>query len=126
MAKSTRKPVAKKENESKTLAPASRDYTINLHKLCHKTQFKKKAPKALKEIRHFAVQNMKTDDVRIDSEVNQWVWSQGIRNIPRRVRVRLSRKKNETDDAENKFYTEVKLLQVDTFKGLTTEKSKDN
>ena len=122
----TSKPAVKKESESKTLAPASRDYTINLHKLCHKTQFKKKAPKALKQIRIFASQNMKTDDVRIDSEVNQWVWHQGIRNVPRRIRVRLSRKKNETDDAENKFFTEVKLLQVDTFKGLITEKSKDN
>lgn len=122
----TRKPAAKKQTESKTISAASRDYTINLHKLCHKTQFKKKAPKALKEIRKFAVDNMKTDDVRIDTEVNQWVWSKGIRNVPRRIRVRLSRKKNEGEDGDNKFFTEVKLLQVDSFKGLITEKSKDN
>ena len=122
----TRKPTAKKQAESKTLAPATRDDTVNLHKLCHKTQFKKKAPKALKQIREFAQKNMLTDDVRIDSEVNQWVWHQGIRNVPRRIRVRLIRKKNEGEDAGNKFFTEVKLLQVDTFKGLKTEKSKDN
>ena len=77
-----RKQTTKKEAEKKSLAPASRDYTINLHKLCHKTQFKKKAPKALSQIRKFASENMKTDDVRIDTEVNQWVWNQGIRNIP--------------------------------------------
>ena len=122
----TRKTATKKVGEKKALVPASRDYTVNLHKLCHKTQFKKKAPKALSEIRKFALANMKTDDVRIDSEVNSFVWSQGIRNIPRRVRVRMQRKKNEGEDAGNKFYTEVKLIHVDTFKGLTTEKSKDN
>ena len=122
----TRKPTSKKETESKSIAPASRDYTINLHKLCHKTQFKKKAPKALTQIRKFAAANMKTDDVRIDTEVNAWVWNQGIRNIPRRVRVRLSRKKNESEEAGNKFFTEVKLLHVDSFKGLITEKSRDN
>ena len=122
----TSKPVTKKAGEKKALVPASRDYTINLHKLCHKTQFKKKAPKALDQIRKFANASMKTDDVRIDSEVNQWVWHQGIRNIPRRIRVRLQRKKNEGEDAGNKFFTEVKLLHVDTFKGLITEKSKDN
>ena len=120
-----RKQKAKKVGEKKALVPASRDYTINLHKLCHKTQFKKKAPKALDQIRKFAATNMKTDDVRIDTEVNQWVWNQGIRNIPRRVRVRLQRKKNEGEDAGNKFFTEVRLLHVDTFKGLITEKSKE-
>ena len=122
----TRTQPSKKESEAKSMIPASRDYTINLHKLCHKTQFKKKAPKALKQIRIFAASNMKTEDVRIDSEVNQFVWNQGIRNIPRRVRVRLCRKKNDSEDSKHKFYTEVKLLQVDTFKGLITEKSRDN
>ena len=123
MAKTT-KHLKKVENKNKTLAAASRDYTINLHKLCHKTQFKKKAPKALTEIRKFAMANMKTDDIRIEPEVNQWVWSKGIRNIPRRVRVRLSRKKDEGEDSGNNFFTEVQLLHVDTFKGLMTEKSK--
>ena len=97
-----------------------------MEKFNKKTKFKKKAPKALSEIRKFAVANMKTEDVRVDPEVNSWVWNQGIRNIPRRIRVRLQRKKNEGEDAGNKFFTEVKLLQVDSFKGLTTEQSKDN
>ena len=122
----TKKPNTKKTTEKKTLTPVSRDYTIHLHKLCHKTQFKKKAPKALSEIRKFAAANMKTEDIRVDPEVNSWVWNQGIRNIPRRIRVRLQRKKNEGDEAGNKFFTEVKLIQVDSFKGLTTERSKDN
>ena len=117
--------MAKKGVEKKTVTPAARDYTVNLHKRCHKIQFKKKAPRALSEIRKFAVKNMQTEDIRIDPEVNRFIWSKGIRNIPRRVRVRLSRRKNEEDESGNKFYTEVKLLDVETFKGLLTEKSRD-
>jgi large subunit ribosomal protein L31e len=31
---------------------------------------------------------MLTEDVRIDPQLNEAVWVQGIRNVPRRVRVR--------------------------------------
>lgn len=117
--------MVKKATEKKTLMPAARDCTINLHKRCHKIQFKKKAPRALREVKKFAQCQMRTDDIRIDPEVNGYIWNHGIRNIPRRVRVRLVRKKNEEDESGNKFYTEVKLLTVETFKGLMTEKSRD-
>ena len=36
--------------------------------------------------------------VRIDTKLNKFLWSNGVRNIPRRVRVRLSRKRNEERD----------------------------
>lgn len=42
---------------------------------------------------------MGTSDVRVDSKLNKFVWHRGVRNIPRRVRVRLSRKRNEDEDA---------------------------
>jgi large subunit ribosomal protein L31e len=41
--------------------------------------------------------------------------------VPRRVRVRVCRKKNEDEDAKEKFYSLVQHLQVDSFKGLKTE-----
>ena len=41
----------------------------------------------------------------VDTKLNQFVWSNGIRNLPRRVRVRMTRKKNEDEEAKNKFYT---------------------
>ena len=44
----------------KELTTASRDYTINLHTRCHKTQFKQKATKAVREIKKFAEKNMLT------------------------------------------------------------------
>ncbi|MCL4120207.1 UNVERIFIED_CONTAM: hypothetical protein GTU68_061751, partial [Idotea baltica] len=71
------------------------DTTINVHKLSHKVQFKKKAPRAISEIKKLVSKMMKTSDVRVDPKLNQFVWNQGIRNLPRRVRVRISRKRNE-------------------------------
>ena len=48
---------------------------------------------------------MGTKDVRVDTALNKFVWSNGIRNIPRRVRVRLCRRKNEEEGAKSEFYT---------------------
>ena len=81
------------------------DTTVNLHKTCHKISFKKKAPRAIREIVSLARKTMGTNDVRIDTELNKFVWSNGIRNIPRRVRVRLSRRRNEEEGAKSEFYT---------------------
>jgi large subunit ribosomal protein L31e len=111
------------KNTRKAIEPVTRDYTIVLHKLCQGTQFKKKAPKALKVVREFAKKNMLTPDVRIDVKLNQFIWNQGIRNIPRRIRVRLQRKKDEEDESGKKFYTLVQLIQIEDFKGLRTEKN---
>ena len=113
-----------KSQNDKKLTAVTRDYTVNLHKRCHKIQFKKKAPRAVKVIRDFARKNMLTDDVRIDNSLNNFLWSRGIRNIPRRVRVRLNRKKNEEDESGNKFYTLVQWVNVGSFKKLQTEVSK--
>jgi ribosomal protein L31E len=43
--------------------------------------FKKRAPRAVKELKKFAEKMMKTPDVRIDSKLNKEVWSQGIKFV---------------------------------------------
>jgi len=83
--------------------------------------FKNKAPRAIKEIRKFAQKAMGTKDVRIDTKLNKFVWATGIRKPPTRVRVRLSRKRNEDEEAEEKLYTLAQLVEVGSFKGLLTE-----
>ena len=45
--------------------------------------------------------------------------------MPRKIRVRLSRKKNEEEEAKEKFYTLVQHVDVDDFHGLKTEKVAD-
>eukprot|EP01101_Sappina_pedata_P005666 TRINITY_DN264_c1_g1_i1.p1 TRINITY_DN264_c1_g1~~TRINITY_DN264_c1_g1_i1.p1 ORF type:complete len:149 (-),score=91.32 TRINITY_DN264_c1_g1_i1:120-566(-) len=99
-------------------APLAREYTINIHKGIHGSGFKKRAPKSIKVVREFAVKAMKTTDVRIDTKLNKFLWSNGIRNVPYRVRVRLSRKRSEDEDAKEQMYTLVSHVPVTTYKGL--------
>lgn len=101
----------------------TRDYTIHLSKRIHRIQFKRRAPRAIKEIRSFAVKAMGTKDVRIDSELNRFIWKSGVKNVPTRVRVRLSRKRNDDEEADEKLYTLAQLIDVarGDFKGLQTE-----
>jgi large subunit ribosomal protein L31e len=42
------------------LQPACRDYTLNLHKRLQGIQFKKRAPRAIRNIRRFATKEMHT------------------------------------------------------------------
>lgn len=42
------------------------------------------------------------------------------RNVPYRIRVRLSRKRNEDEDSPNKLYTLVTYVPVTTCKGKCT------
>ncbi|KAL7295522.1 60S ribosomal protein L31-like [Trichogramma pretiosum] len=99
----------------------TREYTVNLHKRLHGVGFKKRAPRAIKELRLFAKKQMGTDDVRIDTRLNKALWSKGIRNVPFRIRVRLSRRRNDDEEAQNKLYTLVSYIPVANFKGLQTE-----
>merc|ERR1712135_115678 len=110
----------KKSAKSPLNEVVTREYTINLHKRIHGMQFKKRAPRAIREIKKFAEAMMSTQDVRIDTSLNKFVWSQGVKNVPHRVRVRLSRRHNDDEDSTNKLYTLVSYVKVDSFKGLQT------
>ncbi|XP_032761114.1 60S ribosomal protein L31-like [Rattus rattus] len=96
----------------------TREYTINIHKRIHGVGFKKRAPRALKEIWKFAMREMGTPDVCIDIRLSKAVWAKGIRNVPYCIRVCLSRKRNEDEDSPNKLYTLVIYMPVTTFKNL--------
>ncbi|XP_035558248.1 large ribosomal subunit protein eL31-like [Canis lupus baileyi] len=113
---------AKKGGEKKGHSAISevvtREYTINIHKRIHGVGFKKRAPRALKEIRKFAMKEMGTPDVHIDTRLNKAVWAKGIRNVPYRIHVQLSRKRKEDEDSPNKLYTLVTYLPVTAFKNL--------
>lgn len=65
----------------------TREYTINLGKRLHDVTFKKRAPRAVKEIKKFAAKQMGTKDVRVDVKLNKAVWSQvRAAGRPRRAR----------------------------------------
>merc|ERR1712212_572221 len=112
----------KKKGRSAINEVVTREYTINIHKRIHGVGFKYRAPRAIKEVRKFAEKMMGTPDVRIDTRLNKHVWSKGIKNVPYRLRVRMSRKRNEDEDSVNKLYTLVTVVPVTSFKGLQTQK----
>lgn len=110
-----------KRNKSAINEVVTRECTIHLSKRVHNVGFKKRAPRAIKEIRKFAEKEMGTTDVRIDTRLNKHIWSKGIRSTPFRVRVRLARRRNDDEDSPNKLYTLVTYVPVTTFKNLQTE-----
>ncbi|KOB73604.1 Ribosomal protein L31 [Operophtera brumata] len=115
------KPKGERKGKSAINEVVTREYTVNLHKRLHGVGFKRRAPRAIKEIRKFAEKQMGTPDVRVDTRLNKYLWSKGIRNVPFRVRVRLSRRRNDDEDSANKLFTLVSYVPVASLKGLQTE-----
>ncbi|KAK9447777.1 60S ribosomal protein eL31 [Limtongia smithiae] len=99
----------------------TREYTIHLHKRLHGVQFKKRAPTAVKEIKAFAFKHMGTKDVRLDPSLNKEIWKQGIKHVPYRLRLRISRKRNNEEKAKEPLFSYVQAVNVSTFKGLQTQ-----
>merc|ERR1711976_67170 len=87
-------------HKSRSKEVVTREYTINLHKRLHGISFKKRAPRAIKEIKAFAVKAMQTSDVRLDVQLNKAVWANGVKKVPKRIRIQLSRRRNEDEDAQ--------------------------
>ncbi|KAF2863935.1 60S ribosomal protein L31 [Piedraia hortae CBS 480.64] len=98
----------------------TREYTIHLHKRVHGVTFKKRAPRAIKEIRDFAAKAMGTSDVRLDPQLNKKVWECGVKGVPFRLRVRISRRRNDEEGAKEKLYSYVQAVNVKNPKGLQT------
>ena len=52
---------------------------------------------------------------------NQEIWKLGVKDVPRRIRVRLERKRNDDEDAKEKLYTyATPVLGITNFHGLQT------
>ena len=113
--------MGKGDKKSASSEVSTLETTINLHRRVKKIAFTKRAPRACTEIRKLAHRLMKTEDVRIDSNLNKHIWSQGITNPPKKIRVRLHRKRNEDEEAGNKLFTLVTLVNVADLSGLQTE-----
>ena len=92
-----------KSSAEKVPDVVTRVCTINLHKRMVKAGnrksvgFKKRSTRAIREIQKFAGKMMNTKDNRVDPELNKFIWSKGIRNIPYRVRVKSVQQKRFTD-----------------------------
>jgi large subunit ribosomal protein L31e len=66
-----------------------------------------------------------TNDVRLDPQLNKKVWESGIKGVPYRLRVRISRKRNDEEGAKEKLYSYVQAVNVKDPKGLHTQVVED-
>lgn len=81
------------EEEFEEEIQEERMYTVNLAKEFMKTKNWKRTKKAVKALRQFAVRHMKpeADMVFISQDVNERLWENGIKNPPRKIRVRMTK-----------------------------------
>jgi large subunit ribosomal protein L31e len=68
----------------------SRIYTINLGK-ARLTPRYRRTDRVVNMIREFARKHMKSNEVKLDQELNRHVWKRGKAHPPRRLRVRMTK-----------------------------------
>jgi large subunit ribosomal protein L31e len=68
----------------------SRIYTINLGK-ARLTPRYRRTDRVVNMIREFAIKHMKSNEVKLDQELNRHVWKRGKAHPPRRLRVRMAK-----------------------------------
>jgi large subunit ribosomal protein L31e len=80
---------------SKSEGSESQVFTINLGRAWLTPQYKR-TDRVMNIIRDFAKKHIKTDDIRIDQDLNRQVWKTGRRNPPRKIRVKIIKDEDET------------------------------
>ena len=121
----TRRSITREKKQERKPDTLTYEATVHLAKLIHGKTFCKRAPSAVKAIRTFAGKLMKTKDNRVDASLNNHLWSQGIKGVPGRVRVRITRKVAEAKEGaaskRKRLYTVITHVPATSFKGLTTK-----
>lgn len=98
---------AGKKGKTRLQPETAVETTIHLAKFLKGKVWKRRAPLSIDVVKRAAKKIMHTEDVRVDSKLNEYLWSQGIKGVPRRVRVMLRRKRS-TDEKD------VRLLRTPT------------
>ena len=63
---------------------------------------------------------MGTTDVRLDPKLNIAIWKRVVQGVEHRMRLRISRKRNDDEDAKEKLFAYVEPVIVPSTKGLQT------
>lgn len=74
-----------------------REYIIPLREKSRPVPRYKKTPKAIKTIKEFLARHMKVENrdlnkIKIDKDLNQFLWAKGIRKHPHKIKVKAIRK----------------------------------
>ena len=82
----------------------ARIYTINFSK-AWLTPKHKRTDRVVNMIKEFAIKHMKSSQIKIDQELNRYIWERGKTNPPRKVRVRIV--KDEDDQVIVSLYEDI-------------------
>jgi large subunit ribosomal protein L31e len=99
----------------------TRVYTIRLGKAWGTPQYRR-TDRVLNMIKEFAKKHMKTDKIKIEQDLNRYVWRKGKTNPPRTVRVRMIR---EDDEVIVSSFTEPRIAEETKDQGSEISKGKD-
>jgi len=83
---------------------------------------KQKAPRAIRELKALALKEMGTQKVLVKPSLNINLWKGGIRHVPHKMRIKITRKYDESEESSGDMISELDFVAVDDFKGLTTQK----
>ena len=76
--------VTRQQARPKAAKEVTYEVTFNLSTaLKNMCGMKRRAPRAVRDIKHYARRFMNTQVVKLDSDLNKYLWSQGIRNPPK-------------------------------------------
>jgi large subunit ribosomal protein L31e len=79
-----------REKEKEKVESLTRTYTVPLRVAFEAPRYRR-SKVAIRIIKEFATRHMKATEVSITEEVNKQVWSRGIKNPPRRIRLDMER-----------------------------------
>jgi len=82
----------------------ARIYTINFSK-AWLTPKHKRTDRVVNMIKEFAIKHMNSSQIKIDQELNRYIWERGKTNPPRKVRVRIV--KDEDDQVIVSLYEDI-------------------
>ena len=99
----------------------TRVYTIRLGKAWGTPQYRR-TDRVLNMIKEFAKKHMKTDKIKIEQDLNRYIWQKGKTNPPRTVRVRMIR---EDDVVIVSSFTEPRIAEETKDQGSEISKAKD-
>ena len=104
---------------SKVEDTLARIYTINFSK-AWLTPKHKRTDRVVNMIKEFAIKHMKSSQIKIDQELNRYIWERGKTNPPRKVRVRIV--KDEDDQVIVSLYEDIVIESDSQTKTETSEK----
>jgi large subunit ribosomal protein L31e len=55
-----------------------------------------RSPRAVRYVKEFIKRHMKTDDVKIDTSLNEKIWERGIQKIPPKIKVKAIKDEDGT------------------------------